>query len=59
MLIKKESIYFTDYGTLEWLDTDDYYKGRWIYVGYATGSDGTEYDLVRNEYDMEMRYTHV
>lgn len=57
--LKKESLYFSDYGKLEWLDPDDYYTGRWVYVGYAEGSDGETYDLIRHEYEMEMRYTHV
>ena len=60
MQIKRERLHFTDYGMLDWLDPDEYYyKGRWIYVGYAEGSDGNEYTLVRHEYDMEMRYTKI
>ena len=59
MLIKNEQMNFEGYGRLEWLNPDDYYKGRWDYIGYATGADGSEYDIVRNEYDMEYRYTHV
>ena len=59
MLIKNAPLNFTDYGMLEWLDPDNYYTGRWDYVGYATGANGIEYDIVRNEYDMEYRYTHV
>ena len=59
MLIKNAPLYFDEYGKLEWLDPDDYYSGHWDYVGYADGSDGTEYDIVRNEYDMEYRYTHA
>lgn len=59
MLIKNAPMNFEGYGKLEWLDPDDYYSGHWDYVGYADGADGTEYDIVRNEYEMEYRYTHT
>jgi hypothetical protein len=59
MLIKNAPMNFEGYGWLEWIDPDDYYAGPWDYVCHATGVDGIEYDIVRNLYDMECRYSHI
>ena len=52
-------MHFSGYGVLEWLEPKDYYIGDWTYVGYSIGTDGAEYTLVRNNENMEMRYTVI
>ena len=52
-----EPMYFTDFGTLEWLKPQDYWKHAWRFVGTAEGDDGERYDIV--EMDNEYRYTNI
>lgn len=53
-----ETMHFSDYGILEWLDIEQYFAEPWRYIGYAEGADGKDYDLVMNPY-MEVRYTKI
>ena len=51
--------YFECYGFLDWLKPTDYYAEQWVYVGYAIDDCDEEFDLVRNNKTMEMRYTNI
>lgn len=52
-----KSMWFEDFGQLEWLDQDQYYDEPWRYVGAMYGEDGNVYDIV--EMRLEYRYTDV
>ena len=54
-----EKRYFECYGFLDWLKPTDYYAEPWVYVGYAIDDCDEEFDLVRNNKTMEMRYTNI
>lgn len=51
--------YFSNYGTLKWLEPKDYYAGPWSYVCSDETIDGEYVDLVRHIETTEMRYTVV
>ena len=53
-------LYFTDYGTLEWLEPKDYYAEPWKYLCTAEADDGERYDIViRGDYPCELKYTTI
>ena len=52
----------SEFGELEYLSPDDYYKGNWRYVGYEVDEVNDDpnqpwYDIV--ERDMDYRYTYI
>lgn len=50
--------YFSEFGSLEWLPREDYFKGNWRYVGSEYDDyDDESYDIV--EKNMEYRYTQI
>jgi len=53
-------MHFSDYGILEWLDTEQYFAEPWQYLRSAEGADGEMYDIViQEEYPCELRYTNI
>ena len=56
-----ETRFFMNYGRLEWLEPEDYFKGDWMYVVSSEPEDDedTEYDIVRSRDNTEYRYTTI
>lgn len=53
-------MYFSDYGELEWLETEQYLAETWKYLRSAEGADGECYDIViHGDYPCELRYTTI
>lgn len=50
---------FEEYGLLEWLDIDAYWRDGWSIFDKAVGSDGEAYDIVISLDKTELRYTTV
>lgn len=51
------SMYFKEYGELDWLNAKDYYAEPWNYLEAAQGDDGEFYDIVLK--GCEVRFTII
>ena len=54
-----EWLWFGPYGELEYLESKEYKKGPWKYVGLEEAEDGIFYDIVRNTKTDEYRFTEI
>ena len=54
-----EQRYFEEYGSLEWIEPQDYYKDCWTYRCTLEADDGQQYDIVMHKKTMELRYTNI
>ena len=56
---RMKTMYFSDYGILEWLDTEQYFAEPWQYLRSADGADEEFYDIVIHRDSCELRYTKI
>lgn len=55
-----QTMYFSDYGELEWIETAQYLAEPWKYLRSVEGTDGKMYDIViQEDYPCELRYTTI
>lgn len=48
---------FENYGTLYWLNPNEFWNGGWVYVDIEQDEDGEPWDIVGQGY--ETRYTEL
>ncbi len=55
------TMYFDEYGNLEWLKPEQFYAEPWTYLEAATGEDGERYAIVviKGDNSHEIRYTII